>query len=57
MSLLQQSNKVIWFIYLDSNPLLISKRGPDMMGLGDGRLVWFQDHFGAVSVDVKGAKD
>lgn len=42
-------------LYLD--PLLVCERGPDVMGLSDGRLVRFQDHLGAVVVDVERSED
>lgn len=39
------------------DPLLVSECGPDVMGLSDGRLVRFQDHLGAVIVDVERSED
>lgn len=42
---------------LHLDPLLVSQRGPDMMRLSDGGLVWFQDHLGAVIVNVQSPED
>lgn len=42
---------------LHLDPLLISERRPDVMRLGDGCLVWFQDHLGTVIVDVQSSED
>lgn len=39
------------------DPLLVSERGPDVMWLCDRRLVGFQDHLGAVIVDVERSED
>lgn len=39
------------------DPLLISERGPNVMGLGDSRFVRFKDHLGTVIVDVERSED
>lgn len=44
-------------LHLHLDPLLVGERGPDVVGLGDGRLVGLQDHFGAVVVDVERSQD
>lgn len=47
----------IFELHFHLDPLLISKCGPDVMGLSDSRLVRFQDHLGAVIVDMEGSED
>ena len=42
---------------LDLDPLLVGQRRPDMVRLGDGRLVGLEHHLGAVVVDVHRAQD
>ena len=41
----------------DFDPLLVGQRGPNVVSLGDCRLVRFQYHLGSIVVDVKGAQD
>jgi len=45
-------------LQLDFNldPLLVGQRWPDVMRFGDGRLVGFEHHLGAVVVDVHRAQ-
>lgn len=47
----------IFELHFHLDPLLVSECGPDVMGLSDSRLVRFQDHLGAVIVDVEGSED
>lgn len=42
---------------LHLDPLLVGERGPDVMRLSDGGLVWFQDHLGTVIVHVQSSED
>lgn len=42
---------------LHFDPLLVGERRPDVMRLGDGCLVRFQDHLGTVIVDVQSPED
>lgn len=44
-------------LHFHLDPLLVGERWPDVMRLRDGGLVRFQDHFGAVIVDVEGSQD
>ena len=39
-------------LVLDLHPLLVRQTGPDVVGLGDGRLVRLQNHLGSVVVHV-----
>lgn len=47
----------VFQLHLNLDPLLVSERGPDVMGLSDGRLVGFQNHLGTVVVDMEGSED
>jgi len=47
----------VFELHLHLDPLLVGERGPDVMRLGDRGLVGFQDHFGAVVVDVERPED
>lgn len=44
-------------LHFHLDPLFVSERGPDVMGLSDGRLVGFQDHLCSVIVDVESSED
>ena len=43
--------------HLDLDPLVVREAGPDVVRLGDGRLVRLQDDLGPVVVDVQRAQD
>lgn len=47
----------IFELHFHLDPLLVSERGPDVMGLCDSCLVRFQDHLGTVIVDVERSED
>lgn len=47
----------IFKLHFDLDPFLIGERGPDVMGLGDGCLVGFQDHLCTIIVHMKGSED
>lgn len=47
----------IFELNLHLDPLLVSERGPNVMRLGDGCLVWFQDDLGTVIVDMQSSED
>lgn len=47
----------IFELHFHLDPLLISQRGPDVMGLGDGRFVRLQDDLGPVVVDMERSED
>lgn len=51
------SKNEIFELDLHLDPLLIGERRPDVMGLGDGGLVRFQDHLGSVIVDMERSED
>ena len=47
----------IFELHLHLDPFLIGEGGPDVVGLCDGGLVWFQDHLGPVIVDMECPQD
>lgn len=47
----------IFELHFHLDPLLVSERGPDMMGFSDCCLVRFQDHLGTVIVNVERSED
>ena len=51
------SQDQVFELHLHLDPFLVREGWPDVMGLRDGRLVWFQDHLGPVVVDVERPQD
>ena len=51
------SQDQIFELHLHLDPFLISEGWPDVVRLCDGGLVWFQDHFGPVVVDMECPQD
>ena len=51
------SQDQIFELHLHLDPFLISEGWPDVVGLCDGCLVWFQDHLGPVVVDMERPQD
>ena len=44
-------------LHLYLHPLLVTERGPDVVSLCDGGLIWLQENLGLVIVHMEGSQD
>ena len=51
------SKNEIFQLNFNFDPFFISQCWPDVMGLGDGRLIRLQYHFGTLCVDMEGSQN